>query len=82
VQVADHHRQVILSTHSENLLMDPGIAAEEVLLVQPAREGSEIKEGASVKDIVKLMQAGIPAGDAIMPRTETKEMTFFDKLGL
>lgn len=82
VQRTDGHRQVILSTHSESLLMDLGIAPEEVLLVRPAAEGSEIIQGASRDDIVKLMQAGIPASEAILPQTETKQMAFFDRLGL
>ena len=62
--------------------MDIGIAPEEVLLVQPAEEGSKVVEGASIREIVDLMQSGIPAGEAILPRTETKQMAFFDKLGL
>jgi predicted ATPase len=79
---AEDRRQVILSTHSESLLMDLGIAPEEVLLVQPAEEGSKVVEGASRRDIVGLMQSGIPAAEAILPRTETKQMAFFDKMGL
>ena len=82
VQKGDDQRQVILSTHSESLLMDIGIAPEEVLLVQPAEEGSKVVEGASIREIVDLMQSGVPAGEAILPRTETKQMAFFDKLGL
>jgi predicted ATPase len=82
VQKGDDRRQVILSTHSESLLMDIGIAPEEVLLVQPAEEGSKVVEGASIREIVDLMQSGIPAGEAILPRTETQQMAFFDKLGL
>lgn len=78
-QRSGHGRQVILSTHSESLLMDAGIASEEVLLVQPADEGSKIVESASVDQIVKLMQSGIPASEAILPRTETRQMTLFDK---
>jgi hypothetical protein len=62
--------------------MDLGIAPEEVLLVQPAEEGSKVVEGASRRDIVGLMQSGIPAAEAILPRTETKQMAFFDKMGL
>lgn len=79
-QKQGHGRQVILSTHSENLLMDIGIAPEEVLMIRPAEEGSEIIEGASVQAIVRLMQAGIPASEAVLPRTETNQMSFIDKL--
>ncbi len=82
VQKSDHRRQVILSTHSENLLLDLGIAPEEVLLVQPAKEGSEVIQGAAIPDIARLMESGITAGEAILPRTETEQMAFFDKLTL
>ena len=73
-------RQVILSTHSENLLMDAGIAAEEILLVQPAAEGSEIVCGASQKRIVDLMQSGIPAAEAAYSGTAAAQSSFLDRL--
>lgn len=69
-QTAGHRRQVIITTHSEHLLTDAGIAPEEVLLVQPAFEGSKVTEGAAHSDIVRLMHAGIPASEAVMPKTE------------
>ncbi len=81
-QKAGNGRQVILSTHSEVLLQDIGIAPEEVLLVTPAPkgEGSQIQVGAKVRDIVKMMQAGIPASEAVLPRTALKQMSLLDKL--
>lgn len=79
-QQAGKGRQVILSTHSEHLLMDAGIAPEEVLLVQPATEGSEVIEGAGTGGIVKLMQSGLTASEAVLPRTETRQMALFDRL--
>lgn len=81
-QQAGKGRQVILSTHSEHLLMDEGIAPEEILMVQPAKEGSSIKEGASVNEIVKMMQAGLNASEAVVPRTVTEQMTMLDKLAI
>jgi predicted ATPase len=81
-QQAGKGRQVILSTHSEHLLMDAGIAPEEVLLVQPAVEGSEVIEGAESDRIVKRMQSGLTASEAILPITETKRMARFGRLGI
>jgi predicted ATPase len=75
-----HGRQVILSTHSEDLLMDPGIAAEEVLLVRPANEGSEIIAAPDIANVVRLMQAGVSAAEAILSATETEQMNLFDSL--
>ena len=81
-QKAGNGRQVLLSTHSEMLLQDIGVAPEEVLLVTPAPkgEGSRIVVGASIKNVVKLMQAGVPASEAILPRTETRQMSLLDRL--
>ena len=58
--------------------MDPGIAAEELLMVQPADEGSEVLVGASIKEVSRLMKAGIPASEALMPRTTASQMELFD----
>ncbi len=79
-QEAGSGRQVLLSTHSEHLLMDAGIAPEEVLLVQPALEGSEVIEGAGPDGIVRLMQSGLTASEAVLPRTEPRQMTLFDRI--
>jgi predicted ATPase len=81
-QKAGNGRQVILSTHSEMLLQDIGIAPEEVLLVVPSAkgEGSEVQAGAQINNIVKMMQAGIPASEAVLPRTATLQMSLLDKL--
>ncbi|MGH9798835.1 MAG: AAA family ATPase [Blastocatellia bacterium] len=81
-QKAGDGRQVILSTHSEMLLQDVGIAPEEVLLVKPTQEGSKIVAGASLRDITKLIQAGIPASDAFLPLTELKQMSLLDRVSI
>jgi predicted ATPase len=79
-QKAGNGRQVILSTHSEQLLSDIGIASEEILLVQPSQEGSDIVAGAAVPQVNKLMQMGIPASQAVIPQTELKQMSLLDKI--
>jgi predicted ATPase len=63
-------RQVILSTHSEHLLAHGGIGPEEILLVQPASEGSEVVCGAAQPRIKRLMQSGILASEAVLPESE------------
>jgi hypothetical protein len=35
-------RQILISTHSSDLLSDPGIAADEVLLLRPTNEGTKV----------------------------------------
>ncbi|MCL4234084.1 MAG: AAA family ATPase [Deltaproteobacteria bacterium] len=70
-------RQVILSTHSEQILQDDGVAPEEVLLVRPVHEGSEIVVGAQIPEVANLMAAGFTAHETISPRTVTDQMSLF-----
>lgn len=77
-QRAGYGRQVILSTHSDDLLMDQGISSEEILLVRPGNEGSEIVVGVSLRDVSRLMSAGIPASEAVLPLTRAPQLELFD----
>ena len=66
-------RQIILSTHSADLLLDKGIAGEDVLLLNPLHEGTEVMVASSMKVIRDLLNAGLSAGEAILPRTRPTE---------
>lgn len=80
-QKAGYGRQVLLSTHSHDLLMDEGIASEEVLLVEPGNEGSVVVTGATQGEVKQLMESGIPASEAVLSRTlNPKQLGLFDKL--
>jgi predicted ATPase len=59
-------RQIIISTHSEDLLRDPGIAAEEVLRLEPTAQGAVIR--AAEEADRKAMRAGLTAADVLMPK--------------
>lgn len=65
-------RQVIVSTHSIELLSDKGISPEEVLLLEPSEEGTRVHAAASDAQIVKMMEAGLSVADAIVPRTSPR----------
>ena len=62
-------RQVFLSTHSPDLLNDEGIGLDEVLLLIPRREGTEVRTAGSQQDICALLAGGLPLADAIIPMT-------------
>jgi len=81
-QTASKGRQVLVTTHSEHLLRDEGIAPEEILIVQPAKEGAAIISGGTHQEVVRLMQSGIAASEAVLPKTITKQMPLFDRLGI
>jgi len=65
-------RQVLMSTHSYELVSDNGIAADEVLMLQPAKEGEGTKATVGRDDakIKALLEAGLTVADAALPATE------------
>jgi len=73
-------RQVLLSTHSSDLLRDEGIAADEVLLFIPTEEGSEVKVCADLTDVCQLLEAGLTVAEAVIPRTQPVNAVQFSLL--
>jgi predicted ATPase len=62
-------RQVIISTHSADLLRDEGIGLDEVLLLKPQDEGTSVELARDLADAEALVRGGVPLPDAILPRT-------------
>jgi predicted ATPase len=60
-------RQVMLSTHSADLLSDGGIGGEEVLLMTPTAEGTKVEVASSIQEISSLLDAGLTVADAALP---------------
>lgn len=67
-------RQIILSTHSYELLSDPGISGHETLLFQPQDEGTVIQIAASLPHIKALLETGLSVGEAALPTTEPENI--------
>jgi predicted ATPase len=62
-------RQVILTTHSADLLADPGIGGEEVLQLSPSNEGTIVELASSNREVRALLASGMTVADAVLPRT-------------
>jgi len=62
-------RQVMLSTHSWDLLSDKGIAGEEVLLLTPSPNGTQVGLVSSIPEVQPLLKAGLSIADAALSRT-------------
>ncbi len=62
-------RQVMVSTHSTDLLRDEGIGLDEVLLLMPGSEGTSVQPAREFRDIEELLKGGVSLADAVMPRT-------------
>jgi len=75
-------RQIILSTHSADLLTERGIGGEEVFLLTPGQEGTKVEAASSIREVRDLLEGGLSMAEAIVPRTippnaHQLEMEFF-----
>ena len=66
-------RQVLLSTHSADLLSDEGIAPEEVLMLEPSKEGTDVLTAQDDKQIRTLLRAGASIGETVVRRTAPRK---------
>jgi predicted ATPase len=76
---AKKKRQTLISTHSYDLLLDRGIGGEEVLLLIPDKEGTNIRTASSIDDVRVLIESGISVAEATLPRTAPRDI---DQLSL
>ena len=65
-------RQVLVSTHSPEMISDEGVGLDEVLILQPGREGTSVRVANSFKEIRALLEYGVPMSDAVIPYTKPK----------
>ena len=65
-------RQAIVSTHSTELLADPSIGLDEVLLLVPGTEGTEVHPAKNTADIQVLIEEGVSLAEALIPLTRPK----------
>jgi len=66
-------RQVILSTHSPDLLADEGIGLDEIVLLVPEDVGTVVQTAASLQDAEGLLRAGIPLPEIVMEETAPRD---------
>lgn len=63
------HRQVIVSTHSRELVSDEGIMPEEILTLEASLEGTQIEVGSNDPVMVKISNAGGTIADVAFAKT-------------
>jgi predicted ATPase len=66
-------RQVLVSTHSGDLLWDEGIAPDEVLLVALSDKGSTIRTAQAMSEITILLESGLSMAEAVIPYTRPSD---------
>jgi predicted ATPase len=62
-------RQVLVSSHSADLLRDEGIGLDEVLLLKPDPEGTRVELATKLGQARALIEGGVPLADALLPET-------------
>lgn len=62
-------RQTIISTHSEEILSDPGIGGEEVLRLEPGPEGTLLRSPLNEPDERELLNSGLTIADVVLPKS-------------
>jgi predicted ATPase len=67
-------KQIIVSTHSSDLLQDEGIGLDEVVLLEPGDEGTSLRLADGLPSIKSLVGGGISLGEAIMPQTRPNKV--------
>jgi len=68
------------STEFAELLLDEGIGLDEVLLLVPGPEGTDVTPASSHRDIRDLLEGGLSLADAVMPKTRperAEQLTLF-----
>ena len=66
--------QVLVSTQSDTLLIEPGIDGREVLLLTPKKEGTSVKVASNTNDIRILLENGFTVGEVVLPQTHPKHI--------
>jgi predicted ATPase len=76
----EHGRQILVSTHSEDLLRDEGIAPDEVLILRPTPTGTKVELGIEIGMVKQLLDAGLTVAEAALPTTQPPDaakLSFF-----
>jgi predicted ATPase len=73
-------RQILISTHSPDLLRDEGIGLDEALLIQPAPNGASVRTASEFEEIRALLEGGLSLADVVIPQTspaKVQQLSFF-----
>ncbi|MDR0895927.1 MAG: ATP-binding protein [Prevotellaceae bacterium] len=74
--------QVLLTTHSYELLSDNGISPDEVLLLNNTHEGTTIRKISKMKEVKAVVDAGFSIAEAVIPLTKPKKIETMGQLKL
>lgn len=67
-------RQVLISTHSEEMLSDTGIDPSEVLILAPSDDGTRVSLGSEDPTLVALAESDAPLSGVLIARTKPADV--------
>lgn len=70
----ERKRQVIITTHSYEILSNGGIDADELVILTPSPEGTAATNASCLEDVKKMLEAGLSVADIILPRTSPENV--------
>ena len=72
--------QILITTHSYDILAASGISSDEVLLLKNTQEGTIMQKVSDIADIKSIVDAGLSIADAVFPYTKPKEIEKLSQL--
>jgi predicted ATPase len=74
--------QILITTHSYDMLANQGISSKEVILLQNTSEGTTVNRVSDVDEIRPIVEAGLSIADAVIPFTKPKNIEKMSQLSL
>ncbi len=74
--------QIMISTHSPDLLSDTSISAREILMLDAKKEGTEVKTAETVPEVKTLLESGMSPDEVVLSHISPKnieELNLFNK---
>ena len=66
--------QILVSTHSDDLLLEPGIDGTEVLMLIPTGTGTEVKAASDIDSVRQLLESGFTAGEVVFSKSNHEQV--------
>jgi len=68
--------QILVTTHSADMLKDEGLGADEVVLLKPGPEGTESVLATAIDDIDTMLNNDLSLADILISKTEPENVTY------
>lgn len=76
IRTNNHKTQVLITTHSYEILSDQGIGSDEMVVLTPSAEGTKVTNASSMSDVNDELAAGFSVADAVIPYTDPYKVNF------